>query len=109
MARTLASRFSTPGKYALHVVLWRNGWTTPPPCCGEVFEKRFQDLLDKLNVSIRSNQDQTIFSRNFFHSNQGLRVVWVISQYRKSKKETSGILASPRSPVKKSTGQHLPA
>ena len=69
--RTLDSRLSTKGKWALRVVLWENGWLTPPPCCGEVFEEPFQDLSDKFNVSMPLNQEQTIFSRNFFFSFQG--------------------------------------
>src|SRR5208282_4259617 len=73
MRRTLASRFPTVGKCALHVVLRRNGCSTPPPCCGEVSEEPFQDLSDKFNVSIPLNQEQTIFSRNFLFS---LQATW---------------------------------
>ena len=77
--RPLASRLPAQGKQARHVVPWRNGWPTPPPYCGKVFEIRFQNLSDKFNVSIRSNRERTIFSRKSLFSSQG---TWSDSAHR---------------------------
>jgi hypothetical protein len=54
-------------------VLLRDGWPTPSPSGGEVFEELFQILSGKFTVLIPSNQDHTIVSWNFFF---GLQRTW---------------------------------
>jgi len=54
---------------------WPVDWPLPLPDCAEVLDKRFQNLRDKLNVSIHSNWEQAIFRHSSFSSPQGARSV----------------------------------